>query len=254
MTDKLTKLEKTTLALLGAGNAFNVLVFGLGVKLSAITPDAGPLWGWRVVFAWLAFLAFDLTAVVTIMGFRDGRRGAWAELAALGAMLSGILIAVDVAYGAGWAWLHAMPIVVLYLFGRHLATPRVGTRAADYQRATAQAEQRAAQAEAQVADLGARVAHAEAEAARAWADAGTNAVEAGAEIARARERVAQLDRELAQARRELARRPQEDGAAWLVYNGQRVTLAQLVEATGTSSSTLRRKLARLAETTAQAAD
>lgn len=124
-TDKLTSLEKLTLALLGAGNAFNVLMFGLGLTLEQVTPAAGALWGWRVVFTWFNFLAFDLAAVVTIMSFRDGRRGFWAELAAVVAMLAGILIAIEVAYpNAGMDWLHAAPIVVLYCFGRHLATPR----------------------------------------------------------------------------------------------------------------------------------
>jgi hypothetical protein len=51
----------------------------------------------------------------------------------------------------------------------------------------------------------------------------------------------------------VARVAPDDGTEWITYNGQRYTLAQLVEATGTSSGTLRRKLAQTAQAAAPTA-
>lgn len=192
-----------------------------------------------------AVTAIDGAMVATVAGMRAGRRSRASVAAILVTAAFGAAVALDL-YGAisgASAWLHAGFALTIVCYLLHLAAPVAGTSAADYQRKAAQAEARVAQLVAEVAQASDRAAQAEALLARAGDDA-----------AQAEQRAAQLDRELAQARRELARRPQEDGAAWLTYNGQRVTLAQLVEATGTPSATLRRRLARVAEQTAQAAD
>lgn len=203
-----------------------------------------------------AVTAIDGAMVATVAGMRAGRRSRASVAAILVTAAFGAAVALDL-YGAisgASAWLHAGFALTIVCYLLHLAAPVAGTSAADYQRKAAQAEARVAQLVAEVAQASDRAAQAEALLARAGDDAARIEAEAGARVAQAEARVAQLDRELAQARRELARRPQEDAAAWLTYNGQRVTLAQLVEATGTPSATLRRRLARVAEQTAQAAD
>ena len=254
MTDHLNRWEKAALFATGAGGAYNILLYQLGYTLADAVPGQVWLFGSRVLFALVSFIGFDLTLVVTVRAMREGRRSVWAWVTVFGAALAAAGIALDVSAVLPAPVLHAAPVLVLAAFMLHLAAPKAGERVAELRAAVAREAQRAAQFEAQAADLAARVADAEQAATRAWEDAGTQVAQAGAEVAQERERAAQLDRDLAQARRDLARRPQEDGAAWLVFSGQRVTLAQLTEATGTPSTTLRRKLAQVVGTTAQAAD
>ena len=121
--DRLSRLEKSTLLALGAGNAFNILLFAMGLTLSDAT--GGP-WLWvRGAFAVIQFVAFDLTVVATVQAMRDGRRSRWAGLTVAVAALAAILIALDV---STWRmpFVHAAYAVVLPLFMLHLAAVRQG--------------------------------------------------------------------------------------------------------------------------------
>lgn len=243
ITDHLSRWEKAAIFATGAGGAFNILLYQLGYTLADAVPGAGAIWWARVFFGIVSFVGFDLALVVTVIAMRQGRRSRWAAATIAAVIIAAGGIGLDVATVIALPVLHAAPVLVLAAFMLHLAAPRAGERVADLKAAVArltaeaaQREQDVAQADARVADALARVAHAEAQAAQAAED------------------VARAEQDVARLRRELARRPQSDAEAWLTYNGQRVTLAQLVEATGTPSATLRRKLARVAEQTAQAAD
>lgn len=121
MTDKLSRLEKTTLASLGAGNAFNILLFAMGATLSDAT-DGGWLWV-RGLFAVVQFVAFDLTIVTTVQAMRDGRRSKWGGATVVMASLAAVLIAIDVStYPLPPA--HAAYAIVLPLFMMHLSQPK----------------------------------------------------------------------------------------------------------------------------------
>lgn len=210
-----------------------------------------------------AVAAIDGAMVATVAGMRAGRRSRASIAAILVTASFGAAVALDL-YGAisgASAWLHAGFALTIVCYLLHLSAPVVGARVADLRARAEQAEADLAQARDAAAQTvrelaQARDAAAQAEAllAQAAADGGAQAAAIGAELAQARDLVARRERELAQARRELERRPQDDGAAWFEFNGQRYTLAQLAEASGTPGTTLRRKLARMAETTAQAAD
>lgn len=194
---------------------------------------------------------------------------------------------VDVVGGL-LALVASVPLAVLYVAlagllhaisaGEHAeADERAGLRQelAQAREELARLRQTAARAEHAVADARQRVAQAEQEAAqarqagdtRAAAHTGelaqlrhhlaqmeAQAAQRATEMAQLRQQLAQADQEVAQARQALARRPADDGEDWISYHGQRFTLAQLVEATGLSSGTLRRRLAQVNGVTAQAAD
>jgi hypothetical protein len=120
---------------------------------------------------------------------------------------------------------------------------------------------RALQAEAQAADLAARLGTAEEQAAQARHDADRAVAESGTALEQAQheaeqraKEAARLNREADRLRQALAQAQDEAAQQAVTYNGQRLTLAQLVGVTGVPQTTLRRKLAQLTETTAQAAD
>lgn len=251
MTDKLHLWEKWPIGAVFTAQGLYVFAWYVGKQMPAEVTAFLP---WLYVVGGVAaWLAIDGSMIATVMGMRAGRRSVWSVAAIVITAAFGAGLALDL-YSAlptdaesGAAWLHAGFALTIVCYLMHLAAPKSGERVADLKTAVAQltadvahAAQQVAQADARVADALARVAQAEAQ--------------SGTATAEAEQRAAQARRDLDAARRELARRPQEDGAAWIVYNGQRVTLAQLVEATGTSSSTLRRKLAQVVSTTAQAAD
>jgi uncharacterized coiled-coil protein SlyX len=171
------------------------------------------------------------------------------------------------AVGGLLALVASIPLAVLYValagllhaIGErdHAAADDRAHRVAEL--ATARAElaaatERLAQAEAQTADAVARAGQAEATAAQVRREAETRVAQQHSELAALRQSLARAEHEMAQVRRELAHMHHRDGEEWITYNGQRFTLAQLVTATGTSSGTLRRKLAQVTGTTAHAAD
>jgi len=119
MSDKLTTAEKIALASLGAGNAFNILLFAMGATLNDATAGA---WLYiRVVFAVVQFIAFDLTIITTVQAMRDGRRSYWAGLTVTVASLCAVAIAIDVSTYR-MPFMHAAYALVLPLFMMHIAS------------------------------------------------------------------------------------------------------------------------------------
>jgi len=119
--DKLTKLEKVALISLGAGSAFNILLFAMGMTLDEA--KSGPWYIIRGVFAVVWFIAFDLTTIATVQAMRDGRRSGWAGATVACSALAAALIGLDVSIIRLPA-LHAANAIVLPLFMLHLASPR----------------------------------------------------------------------------------------------------------------------------------
>lgn len=226
--DRLSRLEKGTLLALGAGNAFNILLFAMGLTLSDAV--SGP-WLWiRALFAIIQFVAFDLTIVATVQAMRDGRRSLWAGLTVGVAAVAAILIALDV---STWRmpFVHAAYAVVLPLFMLHLAAVRQGLTH-----------------EVQAALL--QVAHAEQEAALLR----QQLTQAQQETTQARQAALMLRQEHAQqimtVRQEVTQAAQQqltDDAPTIVVAGRRYTTRQLAVVFDISESSVRRKLAQIEE-------
>ncbi len=226
--DRLSRLEKGTLLALGAGNAFNILLFAMGLTLSDAV--SGP-WLWiRALFAIIQFVAFDLTIVSTVQAMRDGRRSLWAGLTVGVAAVAAILIALDV---STWRmpFVHAAYAVVLPLFMLHLAAVRQGLTH-----------------EVQAALL--QVAHAEQEAALLR----QQLTQAQQETTQARQAALMLRQEHAQqimtVRQEVTQAAQQqltDDAPTIVVAGRRYTTRQLAVVFDISESSVRRKLAQIEE-------
>lgn len=226
--DRLSSLEKGTLLALGAGNAFNILLFAMGLTLSDAV--SGP-WLWiRALFAIIQFVAFDLTIVSTVQAMRDGRRSLWAGLTVGVAAVAAILIALDV---STWRmpFVHAAYAVVLPLFMLHLAAVRQGLTH-----------------EVQAALL--QVAHAEQEAALLR----QQLTQAQQETTQARQAALMLRQEHAQqimtVRQEVTQAAQQqltDDAPTIVVAGRRYTTRQLAVVFDISESSVRRKLAHIEE-------
>ncbi len=226
--DRLSSLEKGTLLALGAGNAFNILLFAMGLTLSDAV--SGP-WLWiRALFAIIQFVAFDLTIVATVQAMRDGRRSLWAGLTVGVAAVAAILIALDV---STWRmpFVHAAYAVVLPLFMLHLAAVRQGLTH-----------------EVQAALL--QVAHAEQEAALLR----QQLTQAQQETTQARQAALMLRQEHAQqimtVRQEVTQAAQQqltDDAPTIVVAGRRYTTRQLAVVFDISESSVRRKLAQIEE-------
>lgn len=229
--DRLSRLEKGTLLALGAGNAFNILLFAMGLTLSDAV--SGP-WLWiRALFAIIQFVAFDLTIVATVQAMRDGRRSIWARLTVGVAALAAILIALDV---STWRmpFVHAAYAVVLPLFMLHLAAVRQGLTH-----------------EVQAALL--QVAHAEQEAAllrQQLTQAQQETTQAQQETTQARQAALILRQEHAQqimTVRQQAQQALTDDAATITVAGRRYTTRQLAIVFDVSESSVRRKLAHIEE-------
>lgn len=120
-SDKLTHLEKWTLASLGAGNAFNILLFAMGATLADASAS---YWIYlRALFAVVQFVAFDLTIITTVQAMRDGRRSWWAGATVFVASLAAVLISIDVSTYR-LPFVHAAYAIVLPLFMLHVAAPK----------------------------------------------------------------------------------------------------------------------------------
>ena len=228
MHDRLSRLEKSTLLALGAGNAFNILLFAMGLTLSDAT--GGP-WLWvRGAFAVIQFVAFDLTVVATVQAMRDGRRSRWAGLTVAVAALAAILIALDV---STWRmpFVHAAYAVVLPLFMLHLAAVRQGVT-----HELQGVARRASAAEQEVAELRQAL------------------TQRQQEVAQARQALLLLrqeyDQQIITLRQQQAHAAQQaltDDAATITVAGRRYTTRQLAIVFDVSESSVRRKLAQIEE-------
>lgn len=238
MKDSLNGWEKAALLTNGAGGSFNILLFQLGATLAHAT--TGPLWGWRVVFAWLSFIGYDLTIFVTVMAMRSNRRSPWALATVVVAMLSAILIAVDVSM-VRMPWLHAAPVVVLSLFALHLAAPRE-------RRSRDELGMLLAQAETDVAQLQNELAQTQQEAARLRHGGETTMAQHASRAAQLENALARREDELARVRQLLEQRDGDLAQLTTSIGGRSYTLAQLQQALGVAPSTAARKLKAIDET------
>ena len=228
MHDRLSRLEKSTLLALGAGNAFNILLFAMGLTLSDAT--GGP-WLWvRGAFAVIQFVAFDLTVVATVQAMRDGRRSRWAGLTVAVAALAAILIALDV---STWRmpFVHAAYAVVLPLFMLHLAAVRQGVT-----HELQGVARRASAAEQEVAELRQAL------------------TQRQQEVAQARQALLLLrqeyDQQIITLRQQQAHAAQQaltDDATTITVAGRRYTTRQIATIFEISESSVRRKLAQIEE-------
>ena len=228
MHDRLSRLEKGTLLALGAGNAFNILLFAMGLTLSDAT--GGP-WLWvRGAFAVVQFVAFDLTVVATVQAMRDGRRSRWAGLTVAVAALAAILIALDV---STWRmpFVHAAYAVVLPLFMLHLAAVRQGVT-----HELQGVARRASAAEQEVAELRQAL------------------INRQQEVAQAQQMALLLRQEYEQQivtlRQQLTHTAQQaltDDATTITVAGRRYTTRQIATIFEISESSVRRKLAQIEE-------
>lgn len=126
MIDKMNKLEKLALTSAVSGAVFNVFLYGIGKTLD--TASAGPLFYVRVIAAILQAAAFDLVAIATVMGMRQGRRGRWSMATAVASAGVSAAIALDVAGVLAMPWLHAANALIVLAFTLHLLTPRKSGR------------------------------------------------------------------------------------------------------------------------------
>ena len=228
MHDRLSRLEKSTLLALGAGNAFNILLFAMGLTLSDAT---GGLWLWvRGAFAVVQFVAFDLTVVATVQAMRDGRRSRWAGLTVAVAALAAILIALDV---STWRmpFVHAAYAVVLPLFMLHLAAVRQGVT-----HELQGVARRASAAEQEVAELRQAL------------------INRQQEVAQAQQMALRLrqehDQQIITLRQQLthaAHQALTDDATTITVAGRRYTTRQIATIFEISESSVRRKLAQIEE-------
>lgn len=120
--DKMGWLEKVALTSAASGAVFNVFLFGIGANL-AIAGKGSDLYALRVGAAVLQAAAFDLVAIATVMGMRDGRRSRWSMLTAIASALVSAAIALDVAGVLGMPWLHAANALIVLAFTLHLLAP-----------------------------------------------------------------------------------------------------------------------------------
>jgi hypothetical protein len=122
-TPKLTLLDKAALFTTGAGAAFKVLIWALGVSLAADAAAAPWLPLVRAGFAVLSFVAFDLVLGSVVLDARSHGMRWPGVLAVVGAAVTSALIALDVSGVAVMQWLHAAPAVNLLLYALHLMWP-----------------------------------------------------------------------------------------------------------------------------------
>lgn len=122
MTSKMSKLEKAALTSAVSGAVFNVFLFGIGATL-ATAGQGTPLFAIRVGAAVLQAAAFDLVAIATVMGMRQGRRSRWSMATAVASALVSAAIALDVAGVLTMPWLHAANALIVLAFTLHLLTP-----------------------------------------------------------------------------------------------------------------------------------
>jgi len=122
MIDKMSKLEKVALSSAVSGAVFNVFLYGIGETLAGAN-EGTPLFTARVLFAVLQAAAFDLVAIATVMGMRNGRRSRWSMATAVASALVSAAIALDVAGVLGMPWLHAANALIVLAFTLHLLTP-----------------------------------------------------------------------------------------------------------------------------------
>jgi hypothetical protein len=132
MKDKMTRLEKVALTSAASGAVFNVFLYGIGATLHSATD--GPLFYLRVGAAILQAAAFDLVAIATVMGMRDGRRSRWSMATAVASALVSAAIALDVAGVLTMPWLHAANALIVLAFTLHLLTPPKEGRARQLRR------------------------------------------------------------------------------------------------------------------------
>jgi hypothetical protein len=133
MKDKMTRLEKVALSSAVSGAVFNVFLYGIGATL-ATAGQGTPLFIVRVGAAILQAAAFDLVAIATVMGMRNGRRSSWSMLTAVASALVSAAIALDVAGVLAMPWLHAANALIVLAFTLHLLTPPRSTRAPQLRR------------------------------------------------------------------------------------------------------------------------
>jgi hypothetical protein len=129
MIDKMKGLEKIALTSAVSGAVFNVFLYGIGATLET-AGKGSDLYIWRVIAAILQAAAFDLVAIATVMGMRQGRRGKWSMATAGASALVSAAIALDVAGVLTMPWLHAANALIVLAFTLHLLTPKKTTRAA----------------------------------------------------------------------------------------------------------------------------
>lgn len=122
MIDKMNRLEKLALSSAVSGAVFNVFLFGVGATLATAT--AGPLLYVRGGAAVLQATAFDLVAIATITGMRQGRNSRWSKATAAMSAIVSMLIALDVAGVWQQPWLHAANALIVLMFMFHLLAPR----------------------------------------------------------------------------------------------------------------------------------
>jgi uncharacterized protein YqgC (DUF456 family) len=132
MIDKMKELEKLALTSAVSGAVFNVFLYGIGATLDTAT--TGTLFYARVIAAILQAAAFDLVAIATVMGMRQGRRGKWSMATAIASALVSAAIALDVAGVLAMPWLHAANALIVLAFTLHLLTPRKSTRTSELRR------------------------------------------------------------------------------------------------------------------------
>jgi pimeloyl-ACP methyl ester carboxylesterase len=132
MIDKMKGLEKLALTSAVSGAVFNVFLYGIGATLDNATD--GWLFYARVIAAILQAAAFDLVAIATVMGMRQGRRGKWSMATAVASALVSAAIALDVAGVLAMPWLHAANALIVLAFTLHLLTPRKSTRTSELRR------------------------------------------------------------------------------------------------------------------------
>lgn len=187
--DKMTRLEKAALASAVAGAVFNVFLYGIGASLRDAPMGMSLLFGVRLLASLLTAASFDLVAVATVMGMREGRRSTWSWGTAVSAAGVSAFIALDVAGVWAQPWLHAANALIVLAFTLHLLTPRRSSRGQQLRRL--------------VRRLAAAVRAERQKLASAWQDL------AGARqaVADLRQELAERDNALALARQELASRP-----------------------------------------------
>ena len=132
MKDKMTRLEKVAITSAVSGAVFNVFLFGIGATLATATN--GPLLYVRVGAAILQAAAFDLVAIATVMGMRNGRRSRWSMATAIASALVSAAIALDVAGVMAMPWLHAANALIVLAFTMHLLAPPKEGRAPQLRR------------------------------------------------------------------------------------------------------------------------
>jgi hypothetical protein len=131
--DKMGKLEKIALTSAVSGAVFNVFLYGIGATLAS-AGEGSDLYWIRIIAAILQAAAFDLVAIATVMGMRDGRRSQWSMGTAVASAGVSAAIALDVAGVYSMPWLHAMNALIVLAFTMHLLTPPRSKRAPQLRR------------------------------------------------------------------------------------------------------------------------